>query len=416
MYRRQIEQQDNMECMACRRPSCRGLFTEGMGRDRLIDGRRIAAKRYQFIVRADCLSDSGAIKDDWSGFDRDNKVFEKIAEPVYSKINEHLLKLSEDDRKDTLSKAYRKNRELLETVGPAGRERWKRFVEQAQEACPSIKENDIVKLSEIVASLEQAQTKYALIHKLADLRPEQLDDLDQILDEWTLDIAKEVLDEIGRRLRLVEEIRQKVFNQKTKEVQELQPLFKEGLWILGPEFESIEYTSNESMTQVIQNIFGKKNIKGSRNRPDFAVLPDGTAGLYSYPQYDDDTGGEIGVDQLVIIELKRPGVKISTDEKSQCWKYVLELYQKGLLNDVSKTRCYVLGEKIDPQECSKRTEKDGKVVIQPLDFGTVLKRAESRLLKLQDRVKNAPFLNNKKHEIEEFLRPMKEDEELLFVS
>lgn len=387
---------------------------KGMGRDKLIDGRRIAAKRYQFIVKADCFSDTCAIKDDWSGFDRDNEAFEKIAEPVYDKINEYMLRVSEDDRKDTYSKAVNKNRTKLETVGPAGRERWKSFVQQAQESCPSIKEQDIVKLSEIVANLEQAKTKYALVHKLADLEPEQLDDLDQILDEWTLDIAKEVLDEIGRRLKLVEEIRRKVFDKDTKEVQELQPLFKEGLWIFGPEFETIEYTSNEGMTHVIQDLFGKKNVKGSRNRPDFAILPQGTAGLYSYPKYEDETGAEIGTDRLVIIELKKPGINISTDEKAQCWKYVLELYQKGLLDDSSKVVCYVLGQKIDPQECSKRTEKDGQVVIQPLDFGTVLTRAESRLLKLQDRVKNAPFLQSKKDEIERFLQPV-DEEKTLFV-
>ncbi|MCP4612971.1 MAG: ATP-binding protein [Planctomycetes bacterium] len=389
---------------------------KGMGRDKLIDGRRIAAKRYQFIVKADCLSDSGAIKDDWSGFDRDNETFEQVAEVVYDKIGEYMLKVSEDDRKNTLSKAISRNRAKLETVGPSGRERWKNFVEQAQEACPSINENDIVKLSEIVANLEQAKTKYALIHKLADLKPEQLDDLDQILDEWTLDIAKEVLDEIGRRLKLVKEIRLKVFDVETKEVQELQPLFKEGLWIFGPEFETIEYTSNEGMTRVIQDLFGKKDIKGSRNRPDFAILPDGTAGLYSYPKYDDEAGGEIGTDRLVIVELKKPGIPISTDEKAQCWKYVLELYRKGLLDDTSRTMCYVLGEIIDSQECLRREEKEGRVIIQPLDFGTVLKRAESRLLRLQDRVKNAPFLQDKTEEIEKFLKPVDEEKALFMES
>ena len=73
-------------------------------------------------------------------------------------------------------------------------EKWKNFVDQAQEQCPSIKESDIVKLSEIVANLEHAKSKYALMYKLAELKVEQLDDLDQLLGEWTLDFAKEVLD------------------------------------------------------------------------------------------------------------------------------------------------------------------------------------------------------------------------------
>ena len=95
-------------------------------------------------------------------------------------------------------------------------------------------------------------------------------------------MAKAVLDEIGRRLKLVTELKNRLADENTKEVQELQPLFEKGLWIFGPEFETIEYTSNEGMTQVVQKLYKQKEGSGSRNRPDFAILPDGTCGLYAY--------------------------------------------------------------------------------------------------------------------------------------
>jgi len=378
---------------------------KGVGTDQLIDRRRIAAKRYTFIVRADHLADAHAIKKDWSGFDEDNEQFQQAAEVVYGKVGEYLLSVSDEDRRETLAKAKDRNKEALNSMGPLEREKWTEFVTRAQQSCPSIKERDIVTLSEVVANLEQATSGYALLHTLSEYGPDQLDDLHRLLEDWTLDMAKVVLDEIGQRLKLVEELRTRTKDKDTREVQDLQPLFERGLWIFGPEFETIEYTSNEGMTRVVQSLFKQDRMTGSRNRPDFVILPDGTSGLHSYPRYDDD-GGEVGTERLVIVELKKPGVKIGDKQKAQSWKCVKELYEKGLLQaKVSKVRCFVLGSEVDDLESSAREDMEGTVVIQPLLFDTVLQRAESRLLKLRERVKDAPFLRDHRSEIEAFLAP-----------
>lgn len=378
---------------------------KGAGADDLIDGRRIAAKRFTFIVRADHLANADAIKKDWSGFEQDNEQFQQAARVVFEKVREHLLSVSEEDRRETLAKARDRNREVLATMGPLEREKWTDFVTQAQEKCPSIKEGDIVNLSELVANLEQAKSGYALLHKLSTYGPDQLDDANQLLEDWTLGMAKAVLDEIGQRLRLVEELSVRMLDKNTKEVQDLQPLFKKGLWIFGPEFETIEYTSNEGMTHVVQRLFREDGLTASRNRPDYVILPDGTSGLYSYPRYDRDAG-EVGTDCLVVVELKKPGVKIGHDQKAQCWKYVKELYETGHLQaKLTNVRCFVLGSHVDELENSPTEEMDRTVVIQPMLFATVLQRAKSRLLKLHERVKSAPFLQEHRREIEAFLAP-----------
>ena len=152
------------------------------------------------------------------------------------------------------------------------------------------------------------------------------------------------------------------------------------------------------MTKVIQSLF-KSDIKGSRNRPDFAILPESTVGSYSYHKYDDD-GGEVGIDRLVVVELKKPGIPISTDEKGQCWRYVSELLKKGLIGRDTRVTCFVLGSEIDPFERDARKENNDRCTIQPLDYQVVISRAKSRLLKLYDRVKGAPFLEEQRKELE----------------
>ncbi|WP_251275249.1 hypothetical protein, partial [Enterobacter hormaechei] len=64
-----------------------------------------------------------------------------------------------------------------------------------------------------------------------------------MLTEWTIGLAKIVLDEIQTRLRLIEELKRKLEEPGVDEVHELQPLFTKGLWMFGAEFESIEFTS-----------------------------------------------------------------------------------------------------------------------------------------------------------------------------
>jgi hypothetical protein len=206
-------------------------------------------------------------------------------------------------------------------------------------------------------------------------------------------MAKVVLDEIEVRMKLINELQIKVQDKKTDEVQELQPLFEAGLWIFGPEFETIEYTSNVGMTKVLRDLF-KINSNGSLFRPDFVVIPDGSIGVYSLPLYDGEDGSEYAIDKVIIIELKKPGIKIGLEQKDQCWKYVKELYEKGAITTNTKVQCFVLGEILDPLEANERSENDNRVRIRPMTYDTILTRANSRLLNLKKKIKNAPFLNS----------------------
>jgi hypothetical protein len=360
----------------------------------LIDGRRVEAKRFTFIVEADLLQEAGAVKPDWSGFDEENETFTKVNQAVQETITKRLLEVTKEKREETTANVRRTHAQQVKQMSPIRRERWNLFVEKVAEECPSLTESELKSVTGVLANMEVANSQYGLLHKLHELSPDQIDDLHQLLEDWTVDMAKVVLDEIQGRMRLIEELRNKTSDISTLEVQELQPLFRQGLWIFGPEFETIHYTSNEGMTSVIQSLFGRKDLKGSRNRPDFAVLPDSSVGFYSYPEYDKE-GGEIGPSKLVVVELKAPNVPIGDSEKGQCWKYVRELLQKGLLSERTKVQGFVLGRTINQVDREERTELGGRVQILPLDFTTVLQRADSRLLKLRDKIKSAPFLQDK---------------------
>ncbi len=369
---------------------------KGTGMDHLVDGRRIEAKRFIFIVLADVLNSQENIYADWSAFKTHSPEFIAVNEKILDKVKEFVLEISKDRRKETFQEIQTQNNQTLKRIGIIGKAKWNTFIQQVQEECPSISETELSKVGTILANLEESESQFSLIHKLYELDPDQLDSLNEILHEWDVDLAKIILDELKFRLRLLEQLKIKVLSSETDEVQELQPLFKKGLWIFGPEYETIEYTSNQGMTAVIQNLFGGMD-KGSRKRPDFAILPDSTVGLYSYPRYDDD-GGEIGIDRLTIVELKRPGVPISEDQKN--WGYVKELTKKGHLTRDNRITCFVLGSSIDPLEAEVTYQNNQSTKIIPMNYDTVIGRAKSRLLNLYDKVRNSPFLEEVRMEEE----------------
>ncbi|SEW49943.1 ATP-binding protein [Chitinophaga arvensicola] len=369
---------------------------KGSGSEHLVDGRKSIAKRYIFIVNADCLENS--VLADWTSFRIYDEAYKKASMEIYKEIKNHVLNLSKSQRDETFKDIENNIKPTLRKMGIVGREKWEKFVKEVQEECPSIGSDELEKIAALLAKLETSESKYGLIHALAAASVEDLNDLNKILEKWDIDLAKVVLDEIEWRTKLLEKLQEKVLNETTDEVQELQPLFHRGLWIFGPEYETIEYTSNKGMTQVIQKIFGA-DIKGSTIRPDFVVLPNSTVGLYSLPKYDNEDFGEIGVDRLVVVELKRPGVSIGRDEKGQSWKYVKELFSHGLLKDYSKVVCFVLGSNLDPLEAGRTNEMDGRVTIIPMEYDMVIRRAQSRLFNLSSKIKQAPFLKESRMKV-----------------
>ena len=174
--------------------------------------------------------------------------------------------------------------------------------------------------------------------------------------------------------------------------------------MFGAQFESIDFTSNVGMTQVIKTIFKDSSGKGTRNRPDFVALPNSSVGFYARPSYDENYD-ENGIDHLVIIDLKTTGLYLGGKEKDQVWKYVKELRAKGYLKKHSKVDGFVLGDKIELGEGEARREGD-EVKIYPVLYDTILVRAEKRLLDLHSKVKDAPFLAAQQEELKKFMEPL----------
>lgn len=371
--------------------------------EKVLDGRSEEAKRYTFIVRADLLAP--AVLADWSDFRSENEIWQVTQSAVQDAVRDVLVGITKEKRTKAKDLVRSAHKQVVSNLPFLSRERWNQFLDEIVERCPSLSSTQIEQVMGLLANLELAESQYSLLAKLHTLQPTELDDWNDVLERWTISTAKVALDEVEKRLKLLEEIRAKTSSPETDEVQELQPLFGQALWIFGPQYESIEFTSNRGMTSVIKKLFDGLQT-GSRNRPDFACTPDSTIGFYARPSFDTQAN-ENGTEVLVIVELKRPGVPLGTDEKGQVWKYVRELMQKGYVTDRTTVYGYVLGDSIDPTETGERKEGD-RTFIRPMLYTSFIGQGEKRMMNLHKRLTGAPFMQKFLSDDVGVVRPIQE--------
>jgi len=359
-------------------PSWDGLEGEGQ----YLDGRTAEEKRFTFVVEADILKSE--TKADWSGFKQAPKV-EAVRKAVHQAVIEELRGLMAFDRKATKRAAIQQHRGLIR--GLPGISQWQigRFLDEALERCPSLTLKELSRTVEIWSKLEQNRSGYDLLKQLAACSSDDLETWNSLMQKWTASNAEIVLSELEHRLAVIRDLQKLIRDRNSDEVHDLQPVFERGLWIFGPEYESVEFTSNRGMTHVVQEFFGRKGINASRNRPDFVALPDSSIGLYSADEF---TEGEVsGVRKVLIVELKRGGFCLSQKELDQARDYARELRAKGCVRPNAEIEAFVLGAELE-QGLVAMSMSDGTVV-KPFLYDVLLNRAHARVFNLSKKIKES---------------------------
>lgn len=381
-------------------PSWEGLDGEGQ----YLDGRSTEAKRFSFVVEADILL--ADTKEDWSGFKSAERV-DAVRKIVHNAVLEELKALVVDDRKASKKAVIAENRHLIKQLPTVSRWQIGRFLDEAQEKCPNLTGKELARTVEIWGRLEQSRSGYDLLKQLAQCSPEDLDTWNNLMQKWSASNAEVVLSELDKRLRVIHELQELIRNKKSDEVHDLQPLFERGLWMFGPEYESVEFTSNRGMTHIVQEFFGRKNIVGSRKRPDFVALPDSSIGLYAADEFTD---GEVsGVRKILIVELKRGDFCLTQNELDQARDYARELRSKGCAQSGTVIEAFVLGASIETG--LEQMGVGDKTTVKPCLYDVILKRAHSRVFNLAQRIKESAPIIPRDAEMEDVLsEPNLEDQ------
>jgi hypothetical protein len=374
---------------------------------RYLDARTSGGKSFTFIVQADLLIDE--VKDDWSGF-KPSETFNAVRNAVSQHISDKLKELLKDIHKANKISILEENKKTIKRLPISSRYQIGRYIDQVQEKMPTIQRSILSNTVAVLSKLEEARTGHALLEQLAKLNVSDLDTLSDILSAWSVQEAMVVLDELRRRIDLIQSLENLTENPRTDELHELHPLFDKGLWMFGPEYESLQYMSNRSLTTVINNLLNKKGIKTdySNKRPDIVALPDATLSVHSLDHFEN---AEVnGCEKVLILELKRGGFRITKDEIRQVDDYATEIRKSGKVESTTIITGFVLGTTIAPEAQEKLTIGKFTEII-PWTFSTVLRSAHARTFHLMKKIKELKQEELSDPEVE---RIMAEPEQLSF--
>jgi hypothetical protein len=354
---------------------------------RYLDARKKVGKRYTIIVRADILEDE--VKEDWTGFN-DNEKVRAIKKTINGYILEKVADLFKDIHHTEKMKILKKQKPALKQLSKSSRYEVGSFIDELHKRCPTLNQQNLEDVINVFVKMEASKSGYKLLTQLASLSPDDIDACSNVLDEWDIMDAKTVLDLLGDRLQLIEKLEELVEDDKTDELKDLQPLFDHGLWMFGHEFESVEFTSNKALSTVIRNYFDKKNIKdlkNSRKRPDFVVLPESTIRSFSKNRYDDSTGDVCGIHKVLIVELKRGGHIICDEDLHQAQYYAKELRKAGRIESNTIINCFVLGTKVELGCEFSEIGEQKQIKLHPKSYSSILQNAHARTFNLMQEIK-----------------------------
>lgn len=351
-----------------------------LGGTSVLDGRTTNARKCIFVVKSDNLEEF--VKEDWTGF-RECKEMDLVYEKVRVYVLESLAKYNRDNIDDIKKDVKAAYKERMKSMSALGRYEVDQTIERVATIHPTASKEMIEVAVDAVVNVSQARQGEELLRKLAKLEPEQVDALNELLSTWDVRDALVVLEEIDRRLSVIEAIRKLSEDKKTNELHTLHPLITEARWVFGPEFESPEYTSNQQLQTIGKRIFhsDKGKFLNARQRPDLFVVDKSTFSLTGI----DDVGDISKLRKILIIELKRGGFTIKRGERNQAQGYVEDLIHCGLVEPGVEIRAFVVGALIDPV-VSATVKVETNAIVKAVTFSQIVDTANSRLLRLRDKL------------------------------
>jgi len=347
-----------------------------------LDRRTIGAKRYTFVVEADLLVDD--VNEDWSGF-KDTNRFIDVQSVVREQVTKWHNELLGDVHKMKKIAAVSPYKKELQELSLDSRYHIGKFIDDLQSRVTLIDGKVLEATVEVMSKLEKTRTGYALLEQLAQLDPNDLEGLHNILESWSVQEARIVLDELGRRLNLISSLDKLVENPSSDELHDIQPIFEKGLWIFGPEYESLQFLANKNLATIVRKLFKGtiEKLKTPLRRPYFVALPDSSIVVYSHESYD-ERGEVSGVGKVLIVELKRGGFKVTREEIKQASDYASEIRNSGKVDRDTEIIGFVLGTTLASDAQEKLEE--GHTLICPRTYSTVLLQAHARTFNLQKKI------------------------------
>ena len=352
-----------------------------LGKNAIIDGRTQIAKRYTFIVQSEDLAPY--INEDWTGF-IDCSTMDLVYNEVAKKIEELMGDLNKKNIQSIRASVQEEHKEEYNSLSPLGQYEVNEVIEHVVTNKPMITAESLSIAVDAVINLEKSRNGLALLQKLSAMGTDEIDALYKLLNDWSVRDALCVLEEIEKRITVIEAINKLHNDKKVDELHTLHPLITASRWVFGPEFDSQEYSSNSQLRTLAKRLFNadEANFIEPIRRPDLIVKGDYTYGLVGIEDID-----EVGIPNLhkvLLIELKRGGFKIGYKEMHQIEDYVRALFDSDIIDGNCVVSAYLVGDELEAKSLLQGTRIGNNGIARAITFSQLVETANIRLFKLKD--------------------------------
>jgi len=316
-----------------------------VGAASVIDGRSRFAKRFAIVIQGDDVW-APHVEPDWSRFKVDDlttALFNAVNVYAQQAVDTLSASFVEDNSEDALMR----NREEFRVLPTGAKFEVAQFTRDLVKDQPGILPETLNKAVRAVIKLQAARNGVRLLDTILRLDDADLDGLDRILEQWSVQDALVVLDEIDARLSVITAIEKLGNDSGADELHTLHPLVTQARWLFGPEFDSPEYASNSTLRTVAAQVFQSRKEDTSflnpRKRPDVVSLKDATVSVVGTDTFDSSAEHLCSVRDVLLIELKKGKSTIGRNEMNQAEGYVLEFLGHGALVGTPFFHAYVVG-------------------------------------------------------------------------
>lgn len=350
-----------------------------------LDARYKIAKRYTIIVQTEDVIDD--VFPDWTGFYDTSKM-----DNVYAEVNKVITELVSDVMEEQItelkSDIIDEKRRDLERLSISEKREISSFMDVVTKKNPMIATEFLEISVEALMQIQQAKKGTELLSQLSAMRPEELDSLSDLLKAWDINDIINVIDEIDRRILVVEAISRVYENKNTDELHTLHPLVLNAKWLFGAEFDSPMFVSNRALNTVVKSLFKDseydlKAIANPRKRPDIVCLNGSTMRTVCTERRDVEAGEIMKPDQILIIELKRGGFEIGAVEVAQAENYIRQIKKAGVLHNEAFIHAFVVGAEIGDIDAHRKLDSG---LVDVVTYGILVDSAKIKLFGLKDKL------------------------------
>lgn len=353
--------------------------------NQFLDGRFKAAKRYTIIVQTDDLIED--VLPDWTGF-IDSPSIKSFFNEFKKHVDEFIRSIMITQINDLRQDVIQENRDELETLSRSGQRDVSKFIETVTTQYPAIAPDFLKTAVKAVIQIEQARKGEYLLNQLSQLSPQHLDKLSDLLDTWDVDDIVAVMGQIDKRIIVIEAISRICDDTDTDELHTLHPLVLNARWLFGAEFDSPMFVSNRTLNSVVKQLFSEQEydlnaIASPKKRPDIVCLKNKTIKAVCTERMANDGSEIMKPDQILIVELKRGGYEITSDEVSQAENYVRQIRKSAVLHSSATIRAFVVGARVGDVDETKETSS-GRIDV--VTYGQLIQTAKVKLFRLQEQL------------------------------